>query len=227
MQLLKDWTKFEKLFLAGGTFAAVFLTVLFGGQIVDLVYTLLYFWTALLLAKGKYACYIIGIISTFFYAYVSCSNYYYGETIIAICLTLPLMIVGLANWLKHQDKKKIVVIKEISIKELIILVVSQIFMSFGYYYLLKFFNTNNLIISTISVVVSLIATYLAARRSEYGFVGFIINDIILIILWSIPLISGNIGVVTILLCPILLLINDTYGVYNWKKIKRRQMKKLQ
>lgn len=219
---LKDWTKFEKLFLAVGTFTAIILTILFNGQIVDLIYTLLYFWTALLLAKGKYACYIIGIISTFFYAYISYNNHYYGEIIIAMCLTLPLMVVGLINWLKHQDKKKIVVIKEVSKKEVVILTASQILMSFGYYFLLKIFNTDNLIISTISIAVSLIATYLTARRSEYGFIGFIINDIILIVLWSIPFIGGNINVITILLCPVLLLVNDIYGVYNWKKIRQRQ-----
>ena len=69
---------------------------------------------------------------------------------------------------------------------------------------------------------SIIATYLTARRSEYGFVGFIINDIILIVLWSIPVINGNTNIIPILLCPTLLLINDIYGVYNWKRIKNKQ-----
>lgn len=221
---MKDWTKFEKAFLTVGTLAAVFSTLLFKGQIIDLAYTLLYFWTALLMAKGKYACYIIGIISTFFYAYVSYNNQYYGETIIAMCMTLPIMIAGLINWSKHQDKKKTVIVKEVSKRELIALIFSQVLMSFAYYFLLKNFSTSNLIISTISVAISLIATYLAARRSDYSFYGFIVNDIILIALWSIPLIGGNINIITILLCPVLLLINDIYGVYNWKKIKQRQSK---
>ena len=220
--MFKDWTKFEKLFLVLGTLTAIIFTIIFKSPIVDLIYALLYFWTALLLAKGKYACYIIGIISTFFYAFVSYSNQYYGEVIIAMCCTLPLMIIGLVNWLKHQDKKSTVIIKEISKKKILLLIMSQILMSFAYYYLLKIFNTNNLIISTISVAVSLIATYLAARRSEYGFVGFILNDIILIVLWSIPFIAGDANIATVLLCPILLLINDIYGVYNWKIIKQRQ-----
>ena len=49
---LKDWTKFEKAFAALGTIAAVALTVVFRGEIVNLVYTLMYFWTELLLVKG-------------------------------------------------------------------------------------------------------------------------------------------------------------------------------
>ena len=220
--MFKGWTIFEKLFFFLGTIFAFLLTFLFKGTWIDLGYTLLYFWTALLLAKGKYACYIIGIISTFFYAYVSYSNSYYGEVIIAMLCTLPLMVIGLINWLRHQDDTKTVIIKEITKKELIVVLLSQVVMFLGYYYLLKIFNTNNLLVSTFSIVASIIATYLTARRSEYGFIGFIINDLILIVLWSIPVINGESNLIPVLLCPVLLLINDIYGVYNWKRIKKKQ-----
>ena len=220
--MFKDWTKFEILFLFIGTLLALILTPVFNGTIIDLLYTLLYFWTALLLAKGKYSCYIIGIISTFFYAYVSYTNSYYGEIIISMFCTLPLMIVGLINWLKNQDDTNTVIIKEITKKELIIVLLSQVIMFSGYYYLLKYFNTSNLFVSTLSIVASLIATYLTARRSEYGFIGFIINDLILITLWGLPVINGNLNLIPVLLCPVLLLINDIYGVYNWKKLKELQ-----
>ena len=135
------------------------------------------------------------------------------------------MIVGLVNWLKHQDNTNTVIIKEITIKELLLVLLSQAIMFVGYYFLLKVFNTNNLLVSTFSIVASIIATYLTARRSEYGFIGFIINDIILIALWSIPVVKGNMTIIPVLLCPILLLINDIYGVYNWKKIKSTQIAK--
>lgn len=220
--MLKNWTKFEKVFLVLGTIIACILTFIFKGTWIDLGYSLLYFWTALLLAKGKYSCYIVGIISTFFYAFVSYSNSYYGEVIIAMCCTLPLMIIGLVNWLRHQDNTNTVIIKEITKKELILVLLSQVVMFFGYYYLLKAFNTNNLLVSTFSVVASVIATYLTARRCEHGFIGFIINDLILIILWSIPVINGELNIIPVLICPVLLLINDIYGVYNWRRIKYNQ-----
>ena len=220
--MLKNWTIFEKLFLLIGTIFAIVLTFAFKGTWIDLGYTLLYFWTALLLAKGKYSCYIVGIISTFFYAFVSFSNQYYGEVIIAMCCTLPLMVIGLINWLKHQDNTNTVIIKEITKKELLLVLLSQAIMFIGYYFLLKIFNTNNLLVSTFSVVASIIATYLTARRSEHGFIGFIINDIILIVLWSLPVLNGNTSIIPALLCPVLLLINDIYGVYNWKRIKKTQ-----
>ena len=225
MKLFKGWTLFEILFLIIGTLAAIILTPLFKGTIIDLGYTLLYFWTALLLAKGKYSCYIIGIISTFFYAYVSYTNRYYGEVIISMCCTLPLMIVGLVNWIRNRDDSNTVIIKAITKKELILVLLSQAILFGAYYLLLKTFNTNNLLISTFSIVVSLIATYLTARRSEKGFIGFIINDLILIVLWSIPIVNGELNIIPVVLCPVLLLINDIYGVYNWKRIKQKQSAK--
>jgi len=220
--IFNDWTIFERLFLIIGTFLAIMLSIIFEGTIIDLLYTLLYFWTALLLAKGKYLCYIIGIISTFFYSYISYINNYYGEIIISMFCTLPLMILGLINWSNNQDDKNIVIIKEITKKELIMVLLSQLIMFGGYFYLLKYFNTSNLFISSLSIVASLIATYLTARRSEYGFVGFIINDLILIVLWGLPVINGNLKLIPVLLSPLLLLVNDIYGVYNWKKIKKMQ-----
>ena len=135
--MFKDWTKFEISFLFIGSLLALILTPVFNGTIIDLLYTLLYFWTALLLAKGEYCCYVIGIISTFFYVYVSYTNSYYGLVIISMFCTLPLMIVGLINWLKNQDDTNTVIIKEITKKELIIVLLSQVIMFSGYYYLLK------------------------------------------------------------------------------------------
>lgn len=224
--MLKGWTIYEKLFFAIGTLVAIVTTIVFKATWVDLGFTLLYFWTAILLAKGKYACYIIGIISTFFYAYDSFINVYYGEVIISMCCTLPLMIIGLVNWVKHQDKENTVVIKDVTKKELLVLLASQTLLFAGYYYLLQAFNTKNLWISTISVVVSVIASYLTARRSEHGFIGFIINDIVLIGLWGLPIIQGNLSIMTVALCLVLLLINDIYGVYNWRRIKLEQRVKM-
>lgn len=220
--MFKGWNLFEKILIIVGTIVAVIITFVFKGTWIDLGYTLFYFWTAILLAKGKYSCYIIGILSTIFYSIVAYTNAYYGEVIMDMGGTLPLMIVGLVNWLKHQDNTNTVIIKDMTKKELIIMLLSQVILFTGYYYLLKAFNTANVLASTFSMTSGIIATYLTARRSEYGFIAFIINDIFLIILWGIPVVQGNLNIIPVVLCPILLLINDIYGVFNWKIIKKEQ-----
>jgi len=223
--MLKDWSKFEKCFLFLGTFVTCIATYFFKGTWIDFTYTMLYFITALLLAKGKYSCYIICFISTFFYAYISYINGYYGEIIVSLGLTLPLSIYGLVNWLKNLYNKHTVRIRNMSKRELMILIGSQFIMVFGYYLLLKVFNTNNLIVSTLSLVASVMASYCTARRSENGFIFYIINDLILITLWGLPVITGNLSLIPVLLCPMLLLVNDIYGVYNWKRLKEKQGEK--
>ena len=81
---------------------------------------------------------------------------------------------------------------------------------------------NELIVSTLSVVDNIFAVYLLTRRSKYGFVSYIVNDLILIVLWGIPIIQGNLLLLAMLINPIVNLINDTYGVINWTQIQKKQ-----
>lgn len=78
------------------------------------------------------------------------------------------------------------------------------------------------IVSTISVVASLFAVYLQIRRSRFSFYFYIINDLILIVLWGIPVILGNLLILLMVFNPTINLINDSYGVYNWKKLEKKQ-----
>ena len=47
----------------------------------------------------------------------------------------------------------------------------------------------------------------------------------IITLWLIPIISGQIELISVLVGPILLLINDIYGSYNWRRLKKQQKEK--
>lgn len=49
-----------------------------------------------------------------------------------------------------------------------------------------------------------------------------INDIILMVLWGIPVISGNFILLPMVCNPIINFINDSYGFYNWKKLEKEQ-----
>ena len=90
------------------------------------------------------------------------------------------------------------------------------------YYLLKFFDTNELIISTISVVLTIYAVYFLVRRSRYSLVFYVFCDIVLILLWGIFVFQGNASLVPVLLNSIILFVNDSYGFYNWRKVEKLQ-----
>lgn len=221
-----DWTNFELSFLVIGLTISILSSIIFGGTIIDTLYTSLYLITALLMSKGKVESYFVGFIAVFFYAIVSYNQGYYGELLITCFLTFPIMIIGIVSWLKNQNKDDdVVIINSLSKKEISIVLISQVFLFWIYYFILKLFNTDLLIISSISVVTSVLASYFEARRSELSLFCYIANDIVIITLWIIPVIAGTTALISVLVGPILLLINDIYGSYNWKKLKETQKKK--
>lgn len=221
-----DWNLFEKLYLSIGILVGILSSIIFHGTVIDSLYTITYLTTALLMSKGKVECYFIGFISVFFYGIVSYNQGYYGELLITIFLTFPIMIIGIISWLRHQDKEDdVVIISSLPKKEIILAFSSQLVLYWIYFFILKLFNTDLLVISSLSVVTSVLASYFEARRSELSLFCYIANDIVIITLWLIPIISGQTQLISVIVGPILLLINDIYGSYNWKKLKEKQEKK--
>lgn len=225
-EYFKDWNKFEISFLICGLLSSIISSVIFKGTVIDTLYTSLYLITALLMSKGKVECYFVGFVSVFFYGIVSYNQGYYGELIITAFLTFPIMIIGIISWLRHQDKEDdTVVISSLSKKEITIALLSQFILFWIYYFILKVFNTDLLVISTISVVTSVLASYFEARRSELSLFCYVANDLVIITLWLIPIINGQIELISVLVGPMLLLINDIYGSYNWNRLKKKQKEK--
>jgi len=222
-KLFKDWTVFELILLIASPVVVTVMAILFHGDWFTTITSIIGILCALLLAKGLIIGQFFGIAIAILYSIVSFNNGYYGEMIIYLALMLPMYIWAIVEWFRHKDREgKRVEINTIGWKEWVFVSILAVGVFVGLYFLLRAFNTNLLIISTLSVVDNLFAIYLLARRSKYGFVSYIINDLILIVLWGIPVIEGNVSVLPMLFNPVINLINDVYGVYNWNKIQKQQ-----
>lgn len=218
MKLFKDWSKFELILLLGGMITLIVSGILCNSTLLTIICSITGIMCALTQAKGKVISQFIGLILVVIYSIISYQNKYYGEVLIYIFIMLPLFISGIISWLKNiNNDTNIVKENELSKREWIILTSISIVLFIGLYYLLKYFNTKELFISTLSMVTSLFATYLVARRSKYGFLFYIGNDIILFILWGLPVIQGNLLLIPMLINPLINLINDTYGWISWNK----------
>ena len=223
--MFKDWTKFEKILLILSVVLVGAVGIVFKSDLITTVCSIVGIVSALLLAKGKNLGQIFGLLVVVLYSLTSFRNGFYGEVIIYIFLMLPMYAIGIKNWAKHQNKKTdSVEINEISLKEWIVISILSIIVFVGMYYLLKMFNTNELIISTISVITSLFAVYLQMRRSRFSFGFYMMNDLVMFGLWIVPVVNGNLFVLPMMFNPAVNLINDSYGLYNWKKIKEKQKK---
>lgn len=85
----------------------------------------------------------------------------------------------------------------------------------------KYFNTANLIPSTLSVTTSFMAVFLTFKRSPFYAFWYAANDVILIVLWSLA-VAENISYMSVVVCFVAFFANDIYGFANWKKMARRQ-----
>lgn len=92
-----------------------------------------------------------------------------------------------------------------------------------FYFILNFFDTANIIPSTLSISTSFIAAYLTFRRSVYFAIAYAANDVILIILWILASIT-DMRYISVVVCFIAFLVNDIYGFINWKRIEKRQLR---
>lgn len=190
---------------------------------ITLVSSIIGVTSLILNAKGNPFGQVLMIIFGVLYGIISFSYLYYGEMITYLGMTVPMAFVALVSWLKnpYNDKRSEVKINHISYKELIFMAVLTLIVTIVFYCILKSFNTANLIPSTISVTTSFSAVYLTFRRSPYFAIAYALNDIVLIVLWSLASIY-DISYVSVIICFFVFLVNDIYGFVNWLKIGQRQ-----
>lgn len=223
-EYFKSWNRFEITLVSISIILIILFGNIFKSGIITITYSIASIITAILQAKGKVESQFVSIIVCLFYSYISYKNKYYGEVIFYMLIMLPMSIGGIISWITHKNENTDTVeVNEIKIKEWLLLSLISIASFGGLYNLLKYFNTNELLVSTISMIVSLLAVYLLVRRSKYGFIFYLLNDIILIILWGLPVITGNFLLIPMVIEPLALLISDTYGLFNWNKIEKEQI----
>ena len=90
-----------------------------------------------------------------------------------------------------------------------------------FFFILKAFNTANLIPSTISVTTSFLAVYLTFRRSAFYALGYAANDLVLIVLWVLAAIADT-AYISVAICFATFFINDIYGFVSWRRMYIRQ-----
>ena len=178
-------------------------------------------------AKGNPFGQLLMIIFSVLYGIISFTFSYYGEMITYLGMTMPMAVLALISWLKNPYKSNRAEVKVNSIKsiEVIFMFITTIIVTIVFYFILKYFNTSNLIPSTMSVTTSFIAVYLTFRRSPYFALAYASNDIVLIILWILASLNDA-KYISVVVCFIAFLVNDIYAYISWRKMKIKQSKNI-
>ena len=175
-------------------------------------------------AKGNPIGQLLTMVFGVLYGAISYGFAYYGEMITYLGMTFPMALVALASWLKnpYKDNKSEVKVNRLSKKEIPFMMVLTLIVTIAFYFILKHFNTANLIPSTISVTTSFLAVYLTFRRSPYFALAYAVNDLVLMVLWVLASIA-EISDLSVVICFIVFFVNDMYGFISWKQMEKRQI----
>ena len=220
---LKSLTKLEWVLWIGSVLVICLSFFMGKVSVLNIIASLIGVTSLIFISKGNVLGQILIVIFSVFYGIISIAFKYYGEMITYIFMTTPIAILTVFSWIKNPYQENEVRISKVTRKQIIIMIGLSIIITGIFYFILKYLNTENLIISTISITTSFIAGYLTYLRSPYYALGYASNDVVLIILWILATIN-DISYLPMVLCFVMFLFNDLYGFYNWKKMEKKQNK---
>lgn len=176
-------------------------------------------------AKGNPFGQVLMIIFSVFYGMISFTCAYYGEMITYLGMTMPMAILALVSWLKHPYKgnQSEVEISGLSPKDWCLLCVLCAAVTVLFYFILNYFHTANMLLSTASIATSFVAAFLTFKRNPFYAIAYAANDVVLIFLWGIASMKDA-SYIAVLVCFIAFFFNDMYGFVNWRKMEKRQLR---
>lgn len=192
-------------------------------DVMTYIATLIGVTALIFLAKGDVLGQGLIVIFAVLYAIISWKLRYYGEVITYVGMSAPIALLAVISWLRHPSSSghNEVEVAHVSARTWVILSLLTTAVTVAFYFILRAFDTANLIPSTVSVATSFLAASLTFLRSPYYGLGYAANDVVLILLWVMASFV-DLKYLPMVLCFVTFLVNDLYGFFNWHRMRARQ-----
>ena len=224
MNLFKEWTWFERIWLLLFSIVNVFLYLKWDSGLIGLVSAMSGMLCVVLVAKGKISNFVFGIINTATYAYISYGYGLYGESMLNALFYLPTQFIGLWMWQRHRSVNKVrdedIEIKRLSVKGWAIVVASVVVGAYAYMHVLMALDAQQVRIDSVAVVMSVVAQILLTLRYAEQWVLWILVNLLSIVLWVVTLSQSGGSDYTMPVMWTAFLINSIYGWINWLKLQQ-------
>ena len=222
---MKKYFTIAELSLWGSSVTLILLSFLIFDRVnyMTLAASLIGVTSLIFNAKGNPIGQALMIVFSLLYGIISYRFAYYGEMATYLGMTGPMALFALISWLRNPYKgnKAEVAVNRIGAVEWIWMLALSAVVTAAFYFILDYFDTANMLPSTLSVTTSFVAVYLTFRRSPYFALAYATNDIVLIVLWVLASIE-DISYLSVMICFVLFLVNDIYGYISWRKMEQRQ-----
>ena len=224
MNLFKEWTRFERIWLLLFSIVNVFLYLKWDSGLIGLVSAMSGMLCVVLVAKGKISNFVFGIVNTATYAYISYGYGLYGESMLNALFYLPTQFIGLWMWQRHRSVNKVrdedIEIKRLSVKGWAIVIASVVVGAYSYMHVLMALDAQQVRIDSVAVVMSVVAQILLTLRYAEQWVLWILVNLLSIVLWVVTLSQSGGSDYTMPVMWTAFLINSIYGWINWLKLQQ-------
>ncbi len=220
---LKSFSKFEIFLWCVSAFAVTLSFFLTDEKNwLTLVSSLVGVTALIFVAKGLAFGQLMTLLFAVAYGIISIKLRYFSEVITYLGMSAPAALFSLISWLKNPYKNsEVVEVSNITKKKLSLSLLFTAAVTVAFYFILKALDTSELIVSTVSIATSCLASVLSYLRSPYYALAYTLNDVVLILLWTIASIA-NISYLPMVVCFSAFMANDIYGYFNWKLIRKKQ-----
>ena len=181
--ILRYFTKGELTLWLGSVLVIILSNIFMNGfSPISLAASLIGVTALIFTAKANPIGQGLMIVFCLIYTYISYTFSYYGEMLTYAGMSLPMAIFSFISWLKNPfegNAAEVSVNEKITKGEYVFMLILTVAVTLIFYFILEFFNTANIIPSTISVTTSFAAVYLTFRRSPLYALAYAANDIVL------------------------------------------------
>ena len=218
-----DLTEFERCLWSVSMAVIVLSALMMGGaDILSVIASLIGVTALIFVAKGYVLGQLLTVVFAVFYGVISFHHRYYGEMITYLGMTSPMAIAAAIAWLKHPfAQTKEVAVRPMTRRTVLWLTVFSLAVTVVFYFILGALGNAGLVMSTLSVATSFLASALTYLRSPYYALAYAANDMVLIVLWCIAM-AADISCLSMVLCFVMFLLNDLYGFFHWRGMEKRQ-----
>ena len=216
-------TRFEiGLWLLSAVVVTASFVMFHAGDVLPLIASLIGVTALIFVAKGHALGQLLTIVFAVLYGVISLSLRYYGEMITYMGMTAPMALLALITWLRNPYKgTQEVTVRHLTGRQWAVLTLLTLLVTGAFYVILKAMGNAALIVSTVSVTTSFLASALTALRSPYYALVYAANDLVLIVLWVIAALADPASV-PMAACFVMFFCNDMYGFLNWRRMEKQQ-----
>ncbi|MBE6918473.1 MAG: nicotinamide mononucleotide transporter [Ruminococcaceae bacterium] len=223
-KLLSYFSKTEQVLWCTSAALIVLSFLLFGrNDLLTLCASLIGVTSLLFNAKGNPVGQLLMVIFSLLYGVISWQRAYYGEMFTYLGMTMPMALFALISWLRNpfRGNRSEVTVNRLARWEWLVLPVLTAAVTAVFYFILAYFHTAYLPLSTFSVTTSFLAVYLTFRRSPWFALAYAANDVVLIALWALAAAQQR-SFLCVVVCFAAFLAGDLYGFISWRRMARRQ-----